>query len=248
MKKDNHQFVLDTNRPPPPLSALFPAVFAAAAAGGGGGGSGTAASSIARTAANVLSTRAYCGDADATILVSKKSGRFRVQGSTFAPLSLLAEALTSRLRAYHAAGGGGGVVDAASRGFQLRYDVGSIMISRFCQSFFFPSVLLRFLPRPCRFNHALSILPIIFLHLLQPRSLVSTIACLAFATKQILTYSHYFLRSLPYLTRTPSSAARLSPHWGLPSTRTTRLVVTSLTWLQSSQTLRLSFVLRSVAF
>merc|ERR1711871_1051421 len=50
---------------------------------------------------NAVSLRYYCG-LDATILVSKNSGRFRIQSSSFEGLWLLADELVRRLVACHA--------------------------------------------------------------------------------------------------------------------------------------------------
>jgi len=85
------KITLETNRPPPPVGSLFedvlskqPALLQAAASGN----------------VNAVSIQYHCG-LDATILVSKNSGRYRIQSSSFEGLWLLADELVRRLVAYH---------------------------------------------------------------------------------------------------------------------------------------------------
>lgn len=75
---------VDTNKAPPPsLSELF-ADFA----------------SLGDVAPNVMSVQ-YCNGSDATVLVSKNAGRFRIQSSSFEGLWLLVADLVRRLRQYY---------------------------------------------------------------------------------------------------------------------------------------------------
>lgn len=78
---------IDTNKAPPPsLADLFGDLNALS------GGSGVAP--------NVLSIQ-YCNGSDATVLVSKNAGRYRIQSSSFEGLWLLVSDLVRRLRQYY---------------------------------------------------------------------------------------------------------------------------------------------------
>jgi Bardet-Biedl syndrome 9 protein len=94
VKSNTFKFTIDTNRLPPLLSTLFndmlsqPGItedFVARVAGGG---------------ANVLSFQYYDG-VEATILVSKNAGRYRVQSATLEALWLVSSELVRRLIAHY---------------------------------------------------------------------------------------------------------------------------------------------------
>lgn len=92
LKNCQYMFTLDTNRSPPALTELFQDVLEPAI---------SANPDIGRTAANVL-TLVYLGvGSDVTILVSKKSGRYRLQSGAFEALSLVSQLLVDRLTAYY---------------------------------------------------------------------------------------------------------------------------------------------------
>ena len=91
IKASAYKITLETNRAPPPLATLFedllakqPRMLEAMNAGGG----------------TALSVRYQCG-LDATVLVSKNSGRLRVQSSSFEGLWLFADELVRRLTTFH---------------------------------------------------------------------------------------------------------------------------------------------------
>jgi Bardet-Biedl syndrome 9 protein len=93
------KLTLDTNRPPPPLTALFPDLLTQQPA------AVLPAETLARinaTASNVLSF-GYAAGGDVTILVSKAGGRYRLQAGSLEALHLVAAALTERLARYFAA-------------------------------------------------------------------------------------------------------------------------------------------------
>ena len=85
VKNPKYKVTLDTNRMPPPLPALFEDL--------------VAGSSAAEVGASALSVAYHCG-LDATVLVSKNAGRYRVQSSSFEGLWVLADELVRRLTAY----------------------------------------------------------------------------------------------------------------------------------------------------
>ena len=92
-KQSAFKITLEANRMPPPIGSLFedvlakqPAILQAVQAG----------------SVNAVSIRYHCG-LDATVLVSKNSGRYRVQSSSFEGLWLLADELTRRLAHHHTA-------------------------------------------------------------------------------------------------------------------------------------------------
>ena len=86
IKESAYKLVLDTNRAPPQLTALFDDMVA------------QSASLTSTASANVLSVRYACG-ADATVVVSRTGGRFRVQSDRFHAMWLLTEELCLRLHA-----------------------------------------------------------------------------------------------------------------------------------------------------
>ena len=109
IKAAAYKVTLDTNRPPPRLADLFEDVIAASSGGGGGDGSGSGGFSFSlEEAANALGAGgnvvsfAYADGSDATVVVSKNAGRYRLQSSRFEALWLLTRELTRRLRAYYA--------------------------------------------------------------------------------------------------------------------------------------------------
>ena len=86
VKNALHKITIDSNRPPPALPALFEDVCSQDPAAG---------------VPNVL-TFQYNGGADCTIILSKNSGRYRVQAGSFEALYLLAAALVERLTQHFA--------------------------------------------------------------------------------------------------------------------------------------------------
>ena len=107
VKAAEYKVTLDTNRPPPPLSELFADVLVASPAAGGAG-------------ANVLSFRLAAGG-EATILVSKNAGRYRVQARSFEALALIADELCRRLKE-HFGGGVGGSASMDGEAFEMGYE------------------------------------------------------------------------------------------------------------------------------
>ena len=86
VKNALHKITIDSNRPPPALPALFEDV---------------CSQDPAAAVPNVL-TFQYNSGADCTIILSKNSGRYRVQAGTFEALYLLAAALVERLSQHFA--------------------------------------------------------------------------------------------------------------------------------------------------
>eukprot|EP00455_Lapot_gusevi_P002755 TRINITY_DN11132_c0_g1_i3.p1 TRINITY_DN11132_c0_g1~~TRINITY_DN11132_c0_g1_i3.p1 ORF type:complete len:360 (-),score=112.53 TRINITY_DN11132_c0_g1_i3:30-1109(-) len=82
---------LDTNRSPPPLNELFDDVLRPVQ---------RANPDIQRHAANALTLQYYANNQDCTILVSKKAGRFRLQGSSLDVMWILTSCLVQRLQLY----------------------------------------------------------------------------------------------------------------------------------------------------
>ncbi|CAN0038085.1 unnamed protein product, partial [Discosporangium mesarthrocarpum] len=111
-----YKFTLETNRPPLPLPQLFedmveqPGMTQEAAERGGGSGvlsfwyPGVEDS---RTGAPI----------EASILVSKNAGRYRVQSECFPALCLLASELVRRLKEHFGEGGGGGGAEGRGLGW-----------------------------------------------------------------------------------------------------------------------------------
>lgn len=91
LKNCQYMFTLDTNRPPPSLLDLFGDVLSPAIA---------VNPDLKRTAANVMTVLYYGTGVDVTILVSKKSGRYRLQSGSFEALSLITRVLVERLQAH----------------------------------------------------------------------------------------------------------------------------------------------------
>ena len=97
LKNVTFKIQVDTNKAPPPsLSDIF-ADFAVRGEVG----------------PNVLSVQ-YCNGADATILVSKNAGRYRIQSNSFEGMWLLTSELVRRLRDYY---------DRTDRAEPLRFDI-----------------------------------------------------------------------------------------------------------------------------
>lgn len=94
LKNCQYMFTLDTNRSPPALTDLFPDLLE---------GIINSNAEIARTAANVLTLLFHSSACDVTILVSKKSGRYRLQSSVFEALNLVSAELVARLDAFYKA-------------------------------------------------------------------------------------------------------------------------------------------------
>lgn len=91
LKNQQYMFTLDTNRDPPALTDLFVDVLNPAIAGN---------PDIKRTASNVMTLLYYGAGVDVTILVSKKSGRYRLQSGCFEALCLTSNKLVERLQDY----------------------------------------------------------------------------------------------------------------------------------------------------
>eukprot|EP01006_Ploeotia_vitrea_P019880 TRINITY_DN52130_c0_g1_i1.p1 TRINITY_DN52130_c0_g1~~TRINITY_DN52130_c0_g1_i1.p1 ORF type:complete len:444 (-),score=260.64 TRINITY_DN52130_c0_g1_i1:21-1352(-) len=92
IKNPKFMFTLDTNRPPPKLSQLFGDIIAPAMG---------QFPDLERSVSNVMSVKYFARDCDVTILVSKKAGRFRLQGGDFEALWLVARVLVDRLYELH---------------------------------------------------------------------------------------------------------------------------------------------------
>jgi len=91
LKNCQYMFTLDTNRPPPSLIDLFGGVLNPAMA---------QHPDVKRTAPNVMTIIYYGSGLDVTILVSKKSGRYRLQSGSFEALSLMTRLLVERMEAH----------------------------------------------------------------------------------------------------------------------------------------------------
>lgn len=91
LKNCQYMFTLDTNRPPPPLSELFEDILTTAMATN---------PDVKRTASNVMTVMYYGREVDVTILVSKKSGRYRLQSGCFEALALMTEEVVDRLNKF----------------------------------------------------------------------------------------------------------------------------------------------------
>jgi Bardet-Biedl syndrome 9 protein len=92
VKHTDFKVTLDVNRLPPPLASLFDDVL-------------QSHPEVARTLegnATALSLQFHCG-LDATVLISKSAGRYRIQSSAFEGLWLLCDEIERRLRAYYTA-------------------------------------------------------------------------------------------------------------------------------------------------
>mmetsp|Transcript_13770 Transcript_13770/g.26699 ORF Transcript_13770/g.26699 Transcript_13770/m.26699 type:complete len:870 (-) Transcript_13770:352-2961(-) len=96
LKNCQYMFTLDTNRSPPSLETLFEDILETAAA---------ANADIKRTAANVMTVLFWGKEVDVTILVSKKSGRYRLQSGCFEALALVSDDLCHRLKAMFGSSG-----------------------------------------------------------------------------------------------------------------------------------------------
>lgn len=88
LKNCQYMFTLDTNRPPPSLIDLFGDVLNPAM---------EQHPDVKRTAANVMTIIYHATGIDVTILVSKKSGRYRLQSGSFEALSLVTRVLTAKM-------------------------------------------------------------------------------------------------------------------------------------------------------
>ena len=89
IKEAAYKLVIDTNRAPPQLTSLFDDMV-------------SQSTSLASTvSANVMSMRYACGS-DATVVVSRQGGRYKIQSDSFHPMWLLTDELCTRLRALFA--------------------------------------------------------------------------------------------------------------------------------------------------
>jgi Bardet-Biedl syndrome 9 protein len=97
MKNTTFKVQVDTNKAPPPaLTEIFPDL-----------------QCRGEVSPNVLSVQ-YCNGADATILVSRNAGRYRVQSNSFEGLWLLSSELVRRLRGHY---------EQSDRTEPLRFDI-----------------------------------------------------------------------------------------------------------------------------
>ena len=96
-KQTAHFFTLDTNKSPPPLTQLFADLFDSVNDG-----------SVVEMGASVMTLYAWNGGADVSILVSKKSGRYRLQSSQYTHFCVLMTELVTRLHAHFLSSTGGG--------------------------------------------------------------------------------------------------------------------------------------------
>ena len=103
VKSPKYRVTFESSALPPPLPALFDDVFAKAPA---------LADAAAQAGVSAMSVQYLCG-LDATVLVSKNAGRYRIQSNSFEGLSLLSHELVRRLTAQQggaaASGEAGGV-------------------------------------------------------------------------------------------------------------------------------------------
>ena len=88
-KQTAHFFTLDTNKSPPPLTQLFADLFDSVSDG-----------SVVEMGASVMTLYAWNGGADVSILVSKKSGRYRLQSSQYTHFCVLMTELVTRLHTH----------------------------------------------------------------------------------------------------------------------------------------------------
>lgn len=105
------QFTLETNKMPPQLPVLFDDMFSQP------GLTEDAISRITASSANVLTFQYFNGE-DATILVSKTAGRYRVQSGNLQALWMVSSDLVRRLKDYYASGDG---KDGDDEPFQIAY-------------------------------------------------------------------------------------------------------------------------------
>ena len=103
-KQTAHFFTLDTNKSPPPLTQLFADLFDSVSDG-----------SLVEMGASVLTLYAWNGGTDVSILVSKKSGRYRLQSSQYTHFCVLMTELVARLNAHFLSSSSGGGEELAVR-------------------------------------------------------------------------------------------------------------------------------------
>jgi Bardet-Biedl syndrome 9 protein len=113
LKNPAFKFTLDTNRAPPALPALFEDMLSQPGMGE------EMVARITGANANVLSFQYYAGH-DATILVSKSSGRYRVQSGSLEALWVVSSELVRRLSGHF--GSGGGRAGAGVEPFTISYE------------------------------------------------------------------------------------------------------------------------------
>ena len=87
VKSPKYRITFESSAMPPPLPALFEDVFAKAPA---------LADAAAQAGVSAMSVQYLCG-LDATVLVSKNAGRYRIQSNSFEGLWLLSQELVRRL-------------------------------------------------------------------------------------------------------------------------------------------------------
>lgn len=115
LKHNTYKFTLDTNKPPPPLPALFDDMLQQP------GLTEDAVGRITASAANVLTFQYYNG-MDATILVSKSAGRYRVQSGSLQALWTVSSELVKRLSHHFGKSSGEGKSGEASEPFMIAYN------------------------------------------------------------------------------------------------------------------------------
>lgn len=116
LKSNTFKFTLDTNRLPPALPALFDDMFQQP------GLTEDAIQRITSSSANMLSFQ-YFNGADATILVSKSAGRYRIQSGSLEALWLVSSELVRRMNEHFAGDkrGAGGRAGAGEEPFVMVY-------------------------------------------------------------------------------------------------------------------------------
>ena len=106
-KQTAHFFTLDTNKSPPPLTQLFADLF-----------DGVSDGSVVEMGGSVMTLYAWNGGVDVSILVSKKSGRYRLQSSQYTHFCVLMTELVTRLHAHFISSNSGG----SSEELVVRYE------------------------------------------------------------------------------------------------------------------------------
>lgn len=114
VKSAEYKITLTANRAPPQLVHIFDDMVSQAV-----GPAAAALSASAAQGSNVLSFQYFSG-ADATILVSKTGGRYRIQSDTFEAMWLVAQELCRRLVLYYAQAEAS--MSAAEGPFTITYD------------------------------------------------------------------------------------------------------------------------------
>lgn len=114
LKSNTFKFTLDTNKMPPQLPVLFDDMFSQP------GLTEDAIQRITASSANVLTFQYFNGE-DATILVSKSAGRYRVQSGNLQALWMVSSDLVRRLKDYYAGAEGKEHDAERDEPFQIAY-------------------------------------------------------------------------------------------------------------------------------